>query len=73
MVKFLVSVIPALLVVAIAIFSVQNATPISLQFLSAQTVALPIGLWLAFGLGAGMIGTALLLSLFGIGRKTKTY
>ena len=71
MVKLLVTIIPALLIVAIAILSVQNATPVSLTFLSTSTVALPIGIWLAFGLGLGMIGTALLLSLFGFGRKAK--
>lgn len=72
MVKFLVTIIPALLTVAIAILSVQNATPVSVTFLSATTVALPVGIWLAFGLGLGMIGTALLLSLFGVGKKAKS-
>ena len=65
MVKFLVVAIPALLLIAIAILSVQNATPLSLNFLSGETVALPVGIWLAFGLGGGMLGTALFLSLFG--------
>ncbi|MEL6778737.1 MAG: LapA family protein [Cyanobacteria bacterium J06597_16] len=72
MVKFLVTIIPALLTVAIAILSVQNATLVSIDFLSATTVALPIGVWLAFCLGLGMIGTALLLSLFGVGKKAKS-
>ena len=72
MVKLLVAIIPAVLVVAIAILSVQNATPISITFLSATSVALPVGIWLAFGLGAGMAGTALLLSLFGVGKKVRS-
>lgn len=72
MVKLLVTIIPALLVVAIAILSVQNATPVAITFLNTSTVELPIGIWLAFGLGLGMIGTALLLSLFGFGRKAKS-
>ncbi len=71
MVKLLVAIIPAVLVVATAILSVQNATPISITFLSAGTVALPVGIWLAFGLGIGMAGTALLLSLFGVGKKAR--
>jgi uncharacterized integral membrane protein len=70
MVKLIVAMIPAVLVVAIAILSVQNATLVPLTFLNATTVALPVGIWLAFALGIGMIGTALLLSLFGLGRKT---
>ena len=69
MVKLLVAIIPAVLVVAIAILSVQNATPLSIAFLQASTVALPVGVWIAFALGLGMAGTALLLSLFGLGSK----
>ncbi|MEL6489826.1 MAG: DUF1049 domain-containing protein [Cyanobacteria bacterium J06621_3] len=65
MVKFLVVAIPAVLVIAIAIFSVQNATPVSVTFLSATTVGLPVGIWVALAIGVGMLGTAILLSLFG--------
>lgn len=72
MVKFLVVTIPAVLVVAIAILSVQNATLLPVNFLGATTIALPVGIWLAFGVGTGMIGTALLLSIFGIGRKGRS-
>ncbi|MEM9092205.1 MAG: DUF1049 domain-containing protein [Cyanobacteria bacterium P01_F01_bin.53] len=63
MTKFLLVVIPAILVVAIAILSVQNATLVSLQFLGLRSVALPFGLWLGFGLAAGMVGTAGLLAI----------
>ncbi len=73
MVKLLVAIIPAVLVVAIAILSVQNATPLSITFLQASTVALPVGVWLACALGIGMAGTALLLSLFGLGRKAERF
>lgn len=69
-VKLLVVIIPAVLVMAIAILSVQNATLVPLTFLNATTIALPVGIWLAFGLAAGMIGTAVLLSLLG-GKKAK--
>ena len=72
MLKLLVTMISAVLVLAIAILSVQNATPVSVTFLNATTIALPIGIWIAFALGIGMVGTALLLSLFGIGKKTKS-
>ena len=64
MTKFILVVIPALLVVAIAILSVQNATPVSLKFLAFRSVPLPFGLWLGFGLAAGMLGTAGLLTAF---------
>ncbi len=55
--------IPALWVLAIAIIAVQNATPIALQFLTFQSVALPFGVILSFGVVVGMLGTALLLAL----------
>lgn len=70
MVKLLVVTIPAVLVVAIAILSVQNATPVPLTFLNAQTIPLSVGIWVALALGTGMIGTALLISLFG-GKKSR--
>ena len=70
MVKFLVTAIPAILGIAIAIFSVQNATPVAVTFLKVTTVQLPVGIWVAIALGAGMIGTAILLGLFSK-KKTK--
>ncbi|EKV02425.1 Protein of unknown function (DUF1049) [Leptolyngbya sp. PCC 7375] len=69
MVKFLLVVIPAFLVIAIAILSVQNATPVSLQFLAFRSVALPFGLWLGIGLAAGLVGTAGLLTVFSSKRR----
>jgi len=70
-VKFLVVTIPAVLVIAIAILSVQNATLVPISFLTITTIALPVGIWVAFALCAGMLGTALLLSLFS-NKKTKS-
>lgn len=65
MVKLLVVIIAAILIVAIAILSVQNATLLPLTFLSAQSIPLPVGIWVALAIGAGMLGSALLLSLLG--------
>jgi len=65
MVKLLVVIIPAVLMVAIAILSVQNATLVPITFLTSTTIALPVGIWIAFAIAIGMIGTAILLSLFG--------
>ena len=69
MVKLLVVLIPALLVAAIAILSVQNATPIAITFLRGRSVALPVGIWIAFALAFGMALTAILMSF--LGKKTK--
>ncbi|MEM8615223.1 MAG: DUF1049 domain-containing protein, partial [Cyanobacteria bacterium P01_H01_bin.105] len=62
-------IISAFLVIAIAILSVQNAAPVSLQFLAFRSVALPFGLWLGFGLAAGMVGTASFLTVFASKRR----
>jgi len=61
----LTSLIVTFWVVAIAILSVQNATPVSLKFLAFQSVQIPVGLVLAFSVGLGIIATALLQPLLG--------
>lgn len=61
----LTSLIVAFWVVVIAILSVQNATPVSLKFLTFQSVQIPVGLVLAFSVGLGIIGTGLLQPLLG--------
>jgi uncharacterized integral membrane protein len=65
MTKFLLALIPAVVVVGVSIISVQNATPVSITFLAFRSVALPFGIWMGFGLAAGMIGTAAILTAFG--------
>ncbi|MCT7960107.1 lipopolysaccharide assembly protein LapA domain-containing protein [Laspinema sp. D1] len=65
----LVSAIAAIWVVAIALVSVQNATPVSLMFLGFSSIQIPVGLVLATSTGLGMIGGALALSLFSKGRN----
>jgi uncharacterized integral membrane protein len=64
MTQFLISLIVAIWVSAIALVAIQNATPISLQFLSIRSVEIPLGLVMAFSASIGMIGTALALSLW---------
>lgn len=62
--NLLTSIVVAIWIVAIAILSVQNATPVSLRFLNFQSIQLPIGLVLAFSAGVGLIATALILPLW---------
>lgn len=62
--NLLTSLVVAIWVVAIAIVSVQNATPVSLKFLTFQSVQIPVGLILAFSAAVGIISTALLLPLW---------
>lgn len=60
----LISVVVAFWVVAIAIVSIQNATPVTLKFLIFQSIQIPIGLILAFSVGLGLITMAVLLPLW---------
>ncbi|UJS05872.1 DUF1049 domain-containing protein [Cylindrospermopsis raciborskii KLL07] len=49
------SVVLATWILAIALISVQNATPISLRFLVFQSIQVPFGLMLAFWVVVGLI------------------
>jgi uncharacterized integral membrane protein len=53
--KVLLTVIPAVWVVAMAIVSVQNATPIRLKFFAFESVELPFGVVLSFCVAVGMV------------------
>ncbi|NES72735.1 MAG: DUF1049 domain-containing protein [Okeania sp. SIO2D1] len=62
------SIILALWVSGIAIFSVQNSTPISLKFMAFQSIQIPVGVILAFSVSIGVIISSILLPpLFGVG------
>jgi uncharacterized integral membrane protein len=58
LIPIVVSAIAAIWVVAIALLSVQNAAPVSLQFLGFRSIQLPVGLVLATSAALGMIGGA---------------
>ncbi|MFZ1026219.1 MAG: LapA family protein [Limnoraphis robusta] len=48
---------------AIAIVSVQNATPVSIKFLTFESIQIPVGVILAFSVAAGLIFTAILIPI----------
>ncbi|MER3432130.1 MAG: DUF1049 domain-containing protein [Leptolyngbya sp. ERB_1_1] len=50
---------------AIALVAVQNAAPVSLRFLTFQTIELPFGLVIAFSVMVGILGTAIVQPLLG--------
>ncbi len=51
--------------IAIALFSVQNATPVSLRLLGFESIQMPVGVVLAFSMGIGaMLGGAIALPAF---------
>lgn len=64
MTRFLTSLILALWVSAIALIAIQNAAPVSLQFLNVQTIEIPLGLVLAFSASIGMVATAAVLNFW---------
>jgi len=64
--NLLTSLIIAFWVIAIAVISVQNAEPISLKFLSFQSIQIPFGLVLAFGAGTGIMSVAIIKPLWSI-------
>ncbi|MTJ10338.1 DUF1049 domain-containing protein [Anabaena sp. UHCC 0204] len=69
LVNFLISIIIAIWVVAIALISVQNATPISLRFLGFQSIQIPFGLMLAFSVAVGLLSAAVLQPLWRLGES----
>ncbi|MEO3704844.1 DUF1049 domain-containing protein [Trichormus azollae] len=66
-VHLVIALIIAVWVMAIALISVQNATPVSLRFLGLQSIQIPFGLVLAFVVAGGLLGMAILQPLWGLG------
>jgi uncharacterized integral membrane protein len=66
-VHLVIALIIAVWVMAIALISVQNATPVSLRFLALQSIQIPFGLVLAFVVAGGLLGMAILQPLWGLG------
>ncbi|MBD2433340.1 MULTISPECIES: lipopolysaccharide assembly protein LapA domain-containing protein [Fischerella] len=60
-------------IMAVALLSVQNATPVSLQFLGFRSIQLPVGLLLALCASVGMIGMALLQPLWRLTGSEQSY
>jgi uncharacterized integral membrane protein len=59
-----ISFLLAILVSAIGIISVQNATPVSLNFTLFQSIPMPVGVVLAISLSVGILGGAILQPLW---------
>jgi uncharacterized integral membrane protein len=72
--NLLTSLILAGWIGAIAILSIQNITSVSLKFLAFETIQLPVGIVLAFSVGVGAIGGAILPVLWqSAGRQRVQY
>lgn len=69
--SLLSSLILGMLLVAIAIFSIQNIQDVSLQFLTLKSITLPVGVLLALCSGIGIILGALIPILFDRSRTRK--
>lgn len=70
--NLLTSLLIAFWVIMIAIVAIQNAEPVSLRFLSYQSIRIPFGLLLAFSAGIGIIGVAFLLPLWGLSGSVRS-
>ncbi|WP_071525263.1 lipopolysaccharide assembly protein LapA domain-containing protein [Spirulina subsalsa] len=56
----LISVLITAWFVTIAVISIQNITPVSLNFLTFSSVEIPFGVLLTFGVGVGLLIGAML-------------
>ncbi|MCL6432948.1 MAG: DUF1049 domain-containing protein [Leptolyngbyaceae cyanobacterium HOT.MB2.61] len=63
---FLMSLIMAGWIGAIAILSVQNFSSVTLKFFQFELFPIPVGLVLAFSVGLGIVGTALIQPLVSV-------
>ena len=63
------SIVIAFWIVAIAILSVQNYTPVSLKFFTSQSIQIPFGILLALSTGIGMIGVTVIQPFWNIGNS----
>ncbi|HAZ48890.1 MAG TPA: DUF1049 domain-containing protein [Cyanobacteria bacterium UBA11369] len=64
-VNLIACLILAVWAIAIAIFSVQNATPVSLRMLGFESIQMPVGVVLVFSGGIGVMLGAIALLVFG--------
>jgi uncharacterized integral membrane protein len=72
--NLLTSLVLAGWIAAIAIFSIQNITLVSLKFVRLETIQMPVGVVLAFSVGVGAIGGAIVPLLLQIaGRPREEY
>lgn len=72
--NLVISLFVAIWVIAIAIISLKNVTPISLKFITFQSIQLPFFLVLAFSVGAGIILMAFIQPLWSIsGSRARSY
>jgi len=70
--NFLSSLMIALSFAAIAVFAVQNITPVSLRLFVFESIQLPVGILLAFCIGFGLILGAFLPLLWQRPAKRRT-
>ncbi|ACK65402.1 conserved hypothetical protein [Rippkaea orientalis PCC 8801] len=73
--KALTNLITAIIIAfwlgAIAIFSIQNITAISLQFLAWESIKIPVGILLSFSVAGGIILGTLLVPLLRISQPRR--
>ncbi len=71
--NFLTAIIIASWLSAIAVFSIQNITQVSLRFLVFESIQLPVGVLLAFCLGGGVVAGTILPVFWQQSPKSKRF
>ncbi len=64
--NFMAASIVAGWIMTMAVFSIQNITPVTLRLFTFESIRLPVGVLLAFCLGVGFFLGALLPALLGV-------
>ncbi len=67
----LINLLLAVWIVAIAMISVQNATPVALKFIIFESIQMPVGVVLAFSAVLGIFLAALIKPLWQLSRFTQ--
>jgi uncharacterized integral membrane protein len=70
-VNLLISLVLAVWIMAIAIISVQNATPVALSFIKWRSIQIPMGLVIAFSVAMGILVVAVLQPIWALGEQDK--
>ncbi|ACK73450.1 conserved hypothetical protein [Gloeothece citriformis PCC 7424] len=68
--NLIASILIAAWMITLAVFSIQNITPVSLKLFMFETFQLPLGVLLAFCAAGGVVLGALLPLLFARSRRT---
>ena len=65
-----IAMVLAVGLIALALLTIQNVTPVSLSFLTFQSIQMPVGLLLVFSVAGGLVAGSLFSSIPGGKRRS---